>query len=438
MYPVLWRLPLPTWALPLSPALVVLAGVGVLLVLLGWRYRSTELTLIGGLGALGGSGAAIAFKGQLTTLTELPVTSYGAMLCLALLVGWYLTMSLGQRAGLPRDLIASCFFVAALSGFVGARALYVLTNWGEIASLGDAVNARRGGLTGYGALVGGFLGSLWLLHRRKHSIWAWVDVVTPSLAVGVVLVRLGCYLLGSDFGQPLGVGAPEWLKRLGTFPHWSAQTFDGTGAPAWVLHVSRGLIALDAERSLPVHPTELYEALAGLGLVGLCVIGRRWQKGQLFCAWVFAYGVVRWVIDAWRDDPEQGCVGPFLALHHYLPLGLLALALAWAAGPAEVIARPRVRRAAQASGLLPAIVAYWLLVPPTFASAASVQVSISQWIGSVTALLGAVAYRWLPVGLGAPASVQGPAEDAEPSEPRASGAAERRNKPRQRRSRSAG
>jgi phosphatidylglycerol---prolipoprotein diacylglyceryl transferase len=435
MYPVLWRLPLPAWALPLSPALVVLAGVGVLLVLLGWRYRSTELTLIGGLAALGGSGAAIAFKGQLTTLTELPVTSYGAMLCLALLVGWYLTMSLGQRAGLPRDLVAGCFFVAALSGFVGARALYVLTNWGEIASLGDAANARRGGLTGYGALVGGALGSLWLLHRRKQSFWAWADVVTPSLAVGVVLVRLGCYLLGSDFGQPLGAGAPEWLKRLGTFPHWSAQTFDAAGAPAWVLHVSRGLIALDAERSLPVHPTELYEALAGLGLVGLCVIGRRWQKGRLFCAWVFAYGTLRWVIDAWRDDPEQGCVGPFLALHHYLPLGLLALALAWAAGPAQVIASPRVRRAAQALGVLPAIVAYGLLAPPAFAPPQSVQVSISQWIGSVTALVGAVAYRWLPAVPGAPTIVQGPAEDAEPS---MSATAERRKQPRKRRSGRAG
>jgi phosphatidylglycerol:prolipoprotein diacylglycerol transferase len=310
----------------------------------------------------------------------------------------------------------------------------VITNWGDITSLGDAVNARRGGLTGYGALVGGFLGSLWFLQRRKQSIWTWADVVTPSLALGVVVVRLGCYLLGSDFGQPLGAGAPEWLKRLGTFPHWPAQTFDGTGAPAWVLHVSRGLVALDAEHSLPVHPTELYEALVGMGLVALCVVGRRWQRGQLFCAWIFAYGTVRWVIDAWRDDPEQGRVGPYLALHHYLPLGLLALGLAWAAGPAELFSRPRVRRTAQALGLLPAIVAYWLLVPPAFAPAESAQISISQWLGWVTALLGAAACRWLLVG----ATVHPAVAATVPSDPGATASAERRKKPRKRRSHSAG
>jgi phosphatidylglycerol:prolipoprotein diacylglycerol transferase len=451
MYPVLWHLPLPAWAVPLSPTLVALALVGVVLVLIGWRYRATDLTFVGALAALGGSAAAMSFKGQQTTLTALPVTSYGAMLCVALLAGWYLATLLGRREGLPRDLMATSFFVAAVSGFIGARILYVLTNAGEVASFADAVNARRGGLTGYGALVVGFVATFWFVRRRGVRVWAWADVATPGLAVGVVLTRIGCYLLGSDFGRPLGGTSPGWLQRLGTFPHWPPQVLDGIGAPAWVHHVSQGLVPLEADRSLPVHPTELYEVFAGLGLVVLSLVGQRWrtQRGRVFCTWVFAYGVVRWVVDALRDDPEQGRIGPYFLEHRYLPLGLLVLGLAWAFGPAEAVARLPVRRVVQALGLLPAVVAYSLLVPPAFAPAPSVQVSISQWTGLVSALLAAGALRWLrleaavrpeaagSVWIGLPTGPDpGPAEERSPaSEAESSDVPRRPRKPRHRRAR---
>ncbi len=397
MYPVLWQIPLPAWILPLSPTLVALAAVGVLLVLLGWRYRATDLTLIGALAALGGSLAALFYKGHVAPLTEVPVSSYGAALCLALLVGWYLTLRLGERDGLSRELLAAVFLVTALSGFVGARALYVLVNSAEIASISEAFNARRGGLTGYGALLAGFVGSFLWLRWRKASFWAWADAVAPSLAMGVVLTRIGAYLLGSDFGRPLPAGAPKWLARLGTFPHWPPNVFDGAGAPAWVHQVNQGLIPLDAAKSLPVHPTELYEALAGAGLVVLSVLARRYRRtrGQIFCLWVFAYGVVRWVLDAWRDDPERGWLGPYVSEHRYLPLGLLVLGLGWALGPSRAISRSQLRHAARALGFLPAPLAYVALAPPAFAPASPVQISISQWLALISALAAALGFWWL-------------------------------------------
>ena len=92
----------------------------------------------------------------------------------------------------------------------------------------------------------------------------------PALALGTVLTRIGCYLYGCDFGTPLGACAPGWLKALGTFPRWHHDDLHVYGSPAWLHHVDRYGLARDSSASLPVHPTQLYEALAGVAAARAC------------------------------------------------------------------------------------------------------------------------------------------------------------------------
>ncbi len=395
MHPVLFKIPLPTWALPLGPTLFLLAGLGVLLAWLGRRKGAFDLLVIGVLAALTGLVGGLLFRGQHFVLEALPIYSYGAMLCASIVVGWFLTLGLGQRAGLPRELLANCYFVTALAALLGARVLYVLTNLGEFRDLLDVLAVRRGGLVAYGGFLGGFLGSWWYLRRRGVALLPWADVAVPSLASGLCLTRIGCYLFGCDFGKPLSASAPAWLKRLGTFPRWPSDVLDGAGSPAWLQHVDLRGLSVSSRASLPVHPTELYESLVGAALLGLLfwLAKRKRFAGELFFAFTFGYGCLRFLLEIVRDDAERGNFGWALPEHVLIPALLLTFAAAFAYGPARSVARGAWRSAAIAVGFGSVVVAFFVLRPGHGAALTIVRLSTSQWISWLSALGVAVAWH---------------------------------------------
>jgi phosphatidylglycerol:prolipoprotein diacylglycerol transferase len=398
MHPILFSIPLPGWTIPLFPALLSLAAIGVLLALFGYRKRATDLLVIGAAAAVGGAFAAFNFRGEVYTLSPLPVYSYGAMLCLSIIVGWYLTLGLASKDGLPREVMANCYFVTAVSALIGARLLYVVTNLDEFASFNDLFALRRGGLVAYGGFLGGFVGSWWFLRRHRIRLLPWADVAVPSLATGLVITRLGCYLYGCDFGKPLADSAPNWLKTAGTFPRWADGTvLEGSGSPAWIQHVNQRGLSSDTTASLPVHPTQLYEVAAGLLLLALVFAARKQQRfrGQVFLAFTAGYGALRFALEVLRDDLERGTFGPYLSEHVVLPGAALAFGLAFAFGPARSIAADTPRRVFQIAALLPAPALFFLLKPASFAQGTAVQLSTSQWIGLCTGVAAALVWGTL-------------------------------------------
>jgi phosphatidylglycerol:prolipoprotein diacylglycerol transferase len=176
---------------------------------------------------------------------------------------------------------------------------------------------RRGGLVAYGGFLGGYVGSALFLRHYKIPLFPWADVAVPSLASGLMITRVGCYLFGCDFGQPLKENAPAFLKHLGTFPHWDKAKLGIEGAPAWQQHVAQGRIAQTATESLPVHPTQIYESLVGAAILVLLLWARKKQKfrGEIMFLFFFAYGVCRYGLEIIRDDAERGSIPPSLPEH---------------------------------------------------------------------------------------------------------------------------
>ena len=394
MHPVLFEIPLPAWAVPLGPALFALAGLGFLCALFGQRRGALDLLVIGVLALASGLVGGFWFKGQHWLLESLPVYSYGAMLCASIVVGWFLTLNLGARAGLPRELLANCYFVTAIAALVGSRVLYVFTNPNEFRDLFDVLAVRRGGLVAYGGFLGGFLGSWGYLRRRGVALLPWGDVAVPSLASGMCLTRIGCYLFGCDFGKPLSAAAPSWLKRLGTFPRWPSDVLDGAGSPAWLQHVDLRGLSVSSRASLPVHPTELYESLVGAALFVMLwqLRARKRFEGELFLAFTFAYGYARFLLEIVRDDSERGSFGPTFAAHVLVPSVLLLFAAAFVYGPALSVTNAVSRWVLVLSAIVVAGGAYWVLRPPARATVETVALSTSQWISLITAL--AAAFAW--------------------------------------------
>ncbi|WP_394825309.1 prolipoprotein diacylglyceryl transferase [Pendulispora albinea] len=396
MHPILFRIPLPHGPLKLWWGLVAVAVLSAVYAIVAHRRKERDGLVIGGLFAVVAAGASYFFRGVQFDASNLPIYSYGVMLGLSLVVGWYLTLTLAERDGLPKETMANCYVFTALAALVGSRLLYVATNMDEFKTFSDIFALRRGGLVAYGGFIGGYLGSWAYLARHKIRLMPWADVAVPSLASGLFITRIGCYLFGCDFGKRLSGDAPGWLKKLGTFPHWAQGTLDGgDGSPAYLRHLELfkgtplGAEVTSANASLPVHPTQIYESLVGLLLLGLLLWQRKQQRfrGQIFFTFVFAYGFCRFLLEILRDDVERGEYGPAMGEHLLVPGALLVLSIGFVFGIALGIKNAQARLVARVLAFLPPIIAYIKLRPASFGGQVNVQLSTSQLIAVITGLL---------------------------------------------------
>jgi phosphatidylglycerol:prolipoprotein diacylglycerol transferase len=255
------------------------------------------------------------------------IEPFGLFLAFGLGLGVALSARLAARAGLDGHEGAAALGLGLSFALPMSRLFYLLGSW-DPGSWASWFAFGRGGLSGYGALLGTALGAMIALRRAEGRRLAWFDVAAPGALLAALLARLGCYLQGCDFGRPLSANAPRWLARLGTFPESPATN----PSPVWAAHVARVGEALNAPWTSALHPTQLYEA-AGLAalLAALFVIRRRQRRaGSVFAAALIGYGVLRFATETFRDDGDRG-VYALVTLNQLCALGsLLGLALAFA------------------------------------------------------------------------------------------------------------
>jgi phosphatidylglycerol---prolipoprotein diacylglyceryl transferase len=296
--------------IPSKPLFVLALLLAVATALWNWRARrrnpeiprsSTPLYLVAGawllLGLRGGAWfpSVGMFAGE---WKPVPIFSYGVMLGTSLVVGWFLALRLAAKDGIPREQAGAIYMWTAVWAIIGARVLYVITEVHEFANPLDVLMLNKGGLVAYGGMIGGFLASWYGCRKRKIQLLRWADVSAPSVVLGTAITRVGCLLYGCDYG-----GRADNLPWAIRFP---------AGAPAFHDHVSNFGLDKGAAASLPVHPTQIYESLAGLALFGLLMYLRRVRKfsGEVFLGWVIGYGVLRSLIEIYRGDADRGAVGP--------------------------------------------------------------------------------------------------------------------------------
>jgi phosphatidylglycerol:prolipoprotein diacylglycerol transferase len=397
MHPILFRIPLPKMPLKLWWALAAVAAIALVYAALGMRRKDRVSAGTSAVIAIGAGVAAYVWRTTSYEAPNLPIYSYGVMLGLSLVVGWYLTLTLAERDGLPKETMANCYVITAIAAILGSRVLYVITNPDEFKQASDFFALRRGGLVAYGGFLGGYLGSWLYLRANKIRLMPWADVAVPSLASGLLITRIGCYLFGCDFGKRLPESAPAALKKLGTFPHWPAGTLEGSeGAPAFARHLDvvgrhspAGDELMKLGHSFPVHPTQIYESLVGLVLLVVLLWQRKQQRfrGQIFFLFAFGYGYLRFLIEALRDDSERGEFGPMMGEHWLISGSLLVMSIAFVFGISLGIKNQRTRTIARVLAFVPPIVAFIALRPASFGKQEAVQLSTSQWIGLFSAIV---------------------------------------------------
>lgn len=233
---------------------------------------------------------------------DFEVTSFGAMVAIGALVGlWLFRRELG-RSGLPES-ATDAAVAGVLGGLAGAKLLWTLEHAGEGPLL--SLLLSRGGMSWFGGLIGGVAAGLWVMHRRSLPVVATLAAATPALAAGHAIGRVGCFLVGDDYGRPSDL--------------------------PWAVAFPEGL----PPTAVAVHPTQLYEA-AALAVMTWALL--RWRRGGLPDAVILARylvmaGAIRFAIEFIRVNVRV--LGP-LTVAHLVSLALVAAGLALIASRREI------------------------------------------------------------------------------------------------------
>jgi prolipoprotein diacylglyceryltransferase len=145
-------------------------------------------------------------------------------------------------------------------------------------------------------------------------VGAFLDRIAVGGGLVFAAVRTGCFLAGCDYGRPTS-------SRLGVrFPPGSLAALD---------HAARGFVPRGAP-SLPVHPTQLYEAAVGIvfAAVAALLLRRPRRDGSVFAASIAIYAVGRFLVENLRGDADRGA---FLGLStaQWTSLAVLAALGLW-------------------------------------------------------------------------------------------------------------
>ncbi len=192
----------------------------------------------------------------------------------------------------PRD-VEDILFLGVMGVVLGGRLgyclfykpLYYLSHPLEVFAV------WQGGMSFHGGLLGVMVAMAWFAHSRQRPFLQVMDLVAPCVPTGLAAGRIGNFINGELWGR---LSDP-------TLP-WG-MVFRGAG-------------------DLPRHPSQIYQfLLEGLLLfVLLWVYARREHKqGQVAAAFVFGYGVFRFVAEYFREpDAHLGLLALGMSMGQWL------------------------------------------------------------------------------------------------------------------------
>jgi phosphatidylglycerol:prolipoprotein diacylglycerol transferase len=238
----------------------------------------------------------------------IPIHTYGILVAGGFLAAMTLAARTAERVGLSKDKVLDLSFGILVAAMIGSRVLFIIVNWDDYAhDLAGVFEFWKGGLVFYGGFIGAVLFSVWYMRRHEMRFFEYADVMGPTVAIGQALGRLGCFSAGCCWG-----GACDAHYALAArFPPESL---------AYQSQAANHVIASGAPTTIPIHPTQLYEAL-GCALIFLFLTYWRSRKrfhGELLALYLMMYAPLRALVETFRGDEERGRVFNFLGsfAHH--------------------------------------------------------------------------------------------------------------------------
>lgn len=255
------------------------------------------------------------------TFPHVSIYSYGFMLMLSFVVGaiWFVVQ--GRKASPPveADTILDLMVFIIVGSIIGARIVYVLTQWGDFKDNLKAVfQITQGGLSIHGGIIGALIFGWFYIKAKGLDFWKIVDLAIPGVGLGLFIGRIGCFLNGCCYGIKCADDFPLRVK----FPSFETWTQRGLSADLARLYDAGQAAMGDFYR----HPAQLYESIGALAIFFYLSNFRKHAlfKGHVFLMFVWLYSLLRLIVEFYRfGDPEKG-IGSSVVLWKFITMAQLA------------------------------------------------------------------------------------------------------------------
>lgn len=234
---------------------------------------------------------------ELLKIGDFTISSFGVMIALCFLAGYWLISLETKRKKLNESVVSNMFLATMIGGIVGAKILYLFENvpFGDLIRHPITHLLSRGGLTFYGGFIGALI-LVWIIaNRNKISMWTVGDLAAPALALAYSIGRIGCLLVGDDYGVP-------------------------TNLP-WGMAFPQGL----PPTTETVHPTQIYEIV--IMFIAFLYIWKIRTKikpaGWLFSIYLIIAGLERFFVEFVRNTTDSPVPG--LSVAQVTALGLIVV-----------------------------------------------------------------------------------------------------------------
>jgi phosphatidylglycerol:prolipoprotein diacylglycerol transferase len=248
---------------------------------------------------------------ELFRIGSFPINTYGVLLALAFLLALIVAAWLAARDGLPRERVYDLGLWMLLAALIGSKVLMLLTEpvyrehpW-QLLSL----DFLRSGGVFYGGFLGAVLTGYLLIRRYGLPWWKTADAFAPGIALGLAIGRQGCFAAGCCWGKPTtlpwGVHFTEAGHEVTGVPTIVGQLSETAQQNYWASKLGGELAPVH------LHPTQLYESFAAL-IIFLFLIWLHRRKrfdGQVILFYALLYGITRFTIEFFRDDPRGDILG---------------------------------------------------------------------------------------------------------------------------------
>lgn len=212
------------------------------------------------------------------------ITWHGVFTAVGIVAGVWIAVSVAQsdRINIDIDTAYTIGLIVVACGIIGARALYVIENYGDsptIDSVPEIFKLTEGGISIYGALIGGALGGwaygLW----KRLPAAAGADAAAFGMMIGLAIGRIGDIINGEHFAKTSSL---PW-----------AFFYSNPNSPAFYREA--------------MHPAVVYEMIGDLVIFGAIVLVWRFRpkSGVIFTTAMLGYAVMRFFVSYLRIDSHE-------------------------------------------------------------------------------------------------------------------------------------
>lgn len=243
---------------------------------------------------------------------------YGFMIGIGFLLAIFVGEYRAKKKHMQDEAVFDIAIFAGLSGFLGAKLLYVIVNFGEFLKNPLTVLGSSGFVV-YGGIIVGVAAGYVYTKIKKLNFMDYFDLIMPEISIAQGFGRIGCFLAGCCYGKetqaffgvefPAGSMAPSGVKLIPT------QLFSAAGdfAIAAVLIVLADVV-FDKARKMQASEGE--KASKTLGCI----------SGDIGCMYIFLYGTGRFLIEFLRND-YRGEIG-FISTSQFISIIIIAVGIA--------------------------------------------------------------------------------------------------------------